>query len=193
MSAGIDRRGAESTTRSTSTGASPVLRVVRSSAAETAALRRAVLRPHLAIRQMTLAGDQHPDTTYLAVRALAGNGAVLGCVRLEPAPCPWADSIDLDAHAPWQLRAMATDPCARGTGLGRLLVEAAITHVTERGGDLIWCNARVGAEGFYSRLGLRTVTAPFSISDVPEDHVGMVRSLPSGSAEPGHHLDGGKG
>lgn len=176
MSAGIDPRGV----RSTLTGISPGLRVVRSSAEETAALRRAVLRPHFGIKQMTLAGDRNPETAYLAVRALAGNGAVLGCVRLEPVACPWSETIDTaPAAAPgaWQLRAMATDPCARGSGLGRLLVEAAARHVTERGGDLIWCNARVGAEGFYSRLGFRTVTGPFGVAEIPEEHVGMLRPL----------------
>ncbi|MBA3340148.1 MAG: GNAT family N-acetyltransferase [Geodermatophilaceae bacterium] len=174
MSTGFQR----TVPRSGSTGVSPGLRVVRSSAEETAALRRAVLRPHLAIRQMTVAGDQNPDTAYLAVRALAGNGAVLGCVRLEPVGCPWSDSIDADTQAAWQLRSMATDPCARGSGLGRLLVEAALNHVAERGGDLVWCNARVGAEGFYSRLGFHTVTGRFAISEVTEDHVGMIWTRP---------------
>ncbi len=155
------------------------LRVTRSSAEETAALRRAVLRPHLTIRQMTVAGDQNPDTAYLAVRALAGNGALIGCVRLEPVPCPWADSVDIDTGKSWQLRAMATDPSARGSGVGRLLVEAAVNHVADRGGNAIWCNARVGAEGFYTRLGFHTVTGQFTVAEVPEQHVGMVRSVPS--------------
>lgn len=157
------------------------LSLTRSSAEETAALRRAVLRPHLPIEQMTLAGDQSPDTAYLAVRARPGAsripGALLGCVRLEPMPCPWPDVLDPLATASWQLRAMATDPSARGTGLGRMLVDAAVDHVTERAGDLIWCNARVRAEGFYSRLGFQTVTSPFLVREVPEQHVGMIRRL----------------
>ncbi len=175
MSTGTERMGM----RSTSTGLSSGLHVTRSSAEETAALRRAVLRPHLTIRQMTLVGDQGPDTAYLAVRALAGNGALVGCVRLEPVPCPWTESIDVDTDNAWQLRAMATDPSARGSGVGRLLVEAAVNHVAERGGKAIWCNARVGAEGFYSRLGFRTVTDAFAIAEVSEDHVGMVRPVTS--------------
>lgn len=173
MSTGIDRTGPESA----ATGVDPGLRVVRSTSEETAGLRRAVLRPNLELNQMTIAGDQNPDTAFLAVRVPSGNGDILGCLRLEPVPCPWADAIEEDPRAAWQLRGMATDPSARGTGLGRLLVEAAVSHVTERGGDLIWCNARVGAEGFYARLGFGTVTAPFSVRDVSEDHVGMVRSV----------------
>lgn len=173
MTAKIDRTGSQSPSK----GSLPGLRITRSSAEETAALRRAVLRPHLTIRQMTVAGDQNPDTAYLAVRALAGNGAVLGCLRLEPVPCPWTEALSGESTAGWQLRAMATDPCARGTGVGRSLVDAAVNHVAEAGGDVLWCNARVGAEGFYSRLGFRTVTDRFTVSEVAEAHVGMVREL----------------
>lgn len=167
--------------------------VIRTSAEETVALRRAVLRPHFTLEQMVVAGDENPDTAYLAVRAPAGDGAILGCLRLQPMPCPWAQAFD-EAASPnpgrercgirparcnsnWQLRAMATDPSARGTGLGRRLVEAAVTYVAERGGDLIWCNARNSAEGFYARLGFRTVTDRFALPDVAEDHVGMVLGL----------------
>jgi len=150
--------------------------VTRSSAEETAALRRAVLRPHLTIEQMILAGDQNPNTAYLAVRA-ADENPVLGCVRLEPVACPWPEALQEPAQAPWQLRAMATDPAVRGKGLGRLLVEAAVQHVAQRGGDLLWCNARIGAEHFYMRLGFRPVTGHFAIPDVPEEHLGMVRRV----------------
>lgn len=151
--------------------------VSRSSAEETAELRRAVLRPHLRIEQMALGGDQHPDTAYLCVRAMGRAGAVLGCVRLEPVACPWNAELDVPGEAGWQLRAMATDPAARGTGLGRRLVQAAVDHVGAHDGDLIWCNARVGAEGFYARLRFRTVTEPFLVDGTPEEHVGMVLEL----------------
>jgi len=104
---------------------------------------------------------------------------MLGCVRLEPVPCPWAADLDVAVAegASWQLRAMVTDPAVRGTGLGRLLVEAAVDHVATHGGDMIWCNARVTAQGFYARLGFRSVTERFVVDSVPEEHVGMVRVL----------------
>lgn len=151
------------------------LMVVVSSAEQTAPLRRAVLRPNNTIEQMIMPGDQTPETTYLAVRDSADDGLVVGCLRLEPVPCPWTLALTSESRSAWQLRAMATDPGMRGRGIGRLLVEAAAEHVSLRGGDLIWCNARVSAEGFYARLGFRTVTDPFAVSDVPEAHVGMVR------------------
>ncbi|CAN5430114.1 GNAT family N-acetyltransferase [soil metagenome] len=153
--------------------------VTRSSAEETVALRRAVLRPHLTVEQMVVSGDQSPVTAYLAARSSQCDQAVLGCLRLEPVACPWPEALEAPAQASWQLRAMATDPSARGTGVGRLLVEAAAEHVASHGGDLIWCNARVSAEQFYSRLGFGPVTGYFVVPEVAEEHIGMVlRVLP---------------
>lgn len=155
--------------------------VTVSSAAETAALRQAVLRPQLTIEQMALGGDQNPDTVYLAARvaprAPTDHSTVVGCVRLEPVRCPWPQVARAWAGHAWQLRAMATDPSVRGKGLGRLLVEAAVAHVTDQGRDLIWCNARISAAGFYSRLGFTGVTGEFAVSGVAEPHIGMVREL----------------
>jgi len=148
--------------------------VTRATAEETAALRRTVLRPHLSIEQMALSGDQNPQTAYLAVRSPDDSQQVLGCLRLEPVNCPWPDALEVPAQSPWQLRAMATDPSVRGSGIGRLLVEGAVGHVLAQGGDLIWCNARMGAEQFYIRLGFRPVSGTFAVPGAPEAHVGMV-------------------
>ena len=130
-------------------------------------LRSAVLRDG---GPADLPGDGDPATVHLAARTAGGR--VAGVVRFSPAPCPWRP----DARAPWQLRAMATDPALRGTGAGRALVEAGLALVGDRGGDLMWCNARVAAEGFYRRTGLTTVTAPFDVPPIGP-HVGMLVEL----------------
>ncbi|MGY1649719.1 GNAT family N-acetyltransferase [Geodermatophilus sp. SYSU D01119] len=130
-------------------------------------LRSAVLRDG---GPAGLPGDDDPATVHLAART--ADGRVAGVVRLSPAPCPWRD-----ARAPWQLRAMATDPAVRGTGAGRALVAAGLALVAGRGGDLVWCNARVGAAGFYGRLGFAVVTAPFDVPPIGP-HVGMLTAVP---------------
>ena len=53
---------------------------------------------------------------------------------------------------------MATDPAVRGTGAGRALVVEGLARVAARGGDLVWCDARVAAAGFYERMGFAVVT-----------------------------------
>lgn len=109
-------------------------------------------------------------TFHLAART--AGGAVVGVVRFSPAPCPWRR----DAHAPWQLRGMATDPGVRGTGAGRVLITEGLARVAARGGDLVWCDARVPALGFYERVGFAVVTDEF---DKPEGgpHRGMLIDL----------------
>ena len=46
-----------------------------------------------------------------------------------------------------------------------------------RGGDLVWCDARVTAAGFYERMGFATVTAPYDKPPIGP-HIGMVISVP---------------
>ena len=137
------------------------------SAETTYALRRAVLRPHGG--DITWAGDEDPATFHLAART--ADGAVVGVVRFSPAPCPWRD----DAAAPWQLRGMATDPAVRGSGAGRALLAEGLARVAARGGDLVWCDARVGAAGFYERQGFVVVSEPFDKPGIGP-HVGMLVS-----------------
>jgi predicted GNAT family N-acyltransferase len=134
----------------------------------TLALRSAVLRGG---GPAVLPGDDAPDTFHLAARD--DEGRVLGVVRFSPAPCPWRP----DAGAPWQLRGMATDPEVRGAGAGRLLLADGLIRVGARGGDVVWCDARVSAAGFYERFGFAVVTEAYDKPGIGP-HVGMVIDLP---------------
>jgi ribosomal protein S18 acetylase RimI-like enzyme len=137
-------------------------------AALTYELRRAVLRPDGG--EITWAGDEDPATFHLAART--PDDRVVGVVRFSPAPCPWRPL----AAAPWQLRGMATDPAFRRSGAGRALVVDGLARVAARGGDLVWCDARVGAAGFYERMGFTVVTEEFEKPGIGA-HVGMLKDL----------------
>ena len=135
----------------------------------TYALRGAVLRPNGG--EIIWAGDEDPRTFHLAARS--SDGAVVGVVRFSPAPCPWRP----EAQTPWQLRGMATDTTVRGSGAGRALVDDGLTRIAARGGDLVWCDSRVTAAGFYERMGFTVVTEPFEVPGIGP-HVGMLIDLP---------------
>jgi predicted GNAT family N-acyltransferase len=135
----------------------------------TYALRGAVLRPNGG--EIAWAGDEDPATFHLAARS--ADGAVVGVVRFSPAACPWRS----DAGAPWQLRGMATAPGLRGAGVGRELLVVGLARVAARGGDLVWCDARTTAAGFYERMGFAVVTDPFDKPGIGP-HVGMLIPLP---------------
>ncbi|TFV72589.1 N-acetyltransferase [Blastococcus sp. CT_GayMR19] len=131
-------------------------------------LRRSVLRPDGG--EITWAGDEDPATFHLAARI---DERVVGVVRFSPAPCPWRP----EARAPWQLRGMATDPALRGAGVGRALLVDGLIRLTDRGSDVVWCDARVTAAGFYERFGFTVVTEPFDKPGIGP-HVGMVADVP---------------
>jgi predicted GNAT family N-acyltransferase len=137
-------------------------------------LRGAILRPNGG--EITWAGDEDPATFHLAART--ADGAVVGVVRFSPAPCPWRPL----ASAAWQLRGMATDATVRGSGAGRAMVEDGLRRVAERGGDLVWCDARTTAAGFYERMGFTVVTDEFDKPGIGP-HVGMVIEV-SPAADP---------
>ena len=112
-----------------------------------------------------------PQTLHLAART--PDGSVVGVVQFFPAPCPYRPGV----RTPWQLRGMATHPSVRGSGAGRALVTGGLARVAALGGDLVWCDARTTAVGFYQRLGFTVVGDPF---DEPEvgPHGGMISDVP---------------
>ena len=149
--------------------------VQRVSASETFDLRRRVLRPHQTIEEMTLQGEEAPDTAFFAARD-ATSGIVLATASVQYEAPPWEPQAlrDRDHVGPqnrlevpgdvrsvtgveganaWRLRAMATADGFRGQGLGRRVLEAVIDHVSTRGGGLLWCAARIRAVPFYARAG----------------------------------------
>ena len=141
--------------------------VEESDADTTYPLWRDVLREGRPVARL----EDPSGTFHLAARS--SSGVLVGVVRFSPATCPWRP----EAHTPWQLRGMATDAGARGTGAGRALVTEGLTRVAAGGGDLVWCDARMAAVGFYERMGFAVVTEKF---DKPEGgpHLGMVIALP---------------
>jgi predicted GNAT family N-acyltransferase len=136
-------------------------------AADTYPLRAQELRQG---RPLEMDGDDAPYALHLAAR-LEG-GEIVGVVRFHPRDCPWRE-----AEAPWQLRGMATDPRVRNLGVGRALVAEGLARVVQRGADLVWCDARAAAVGFYQRIGFTVVTDEYDLRPVGP-HIGMIVELP---------------
>jgi predicted GNAT family N-acyltransferase len=72
---------------------------------------------------------------------------------------------------------MATDPRVRGLGAGRALVAEGLTRLSAPGAQLVWCDARKAAVGFYARIGFTVVTDEYQLSPVGP-HRGMIIELP---------------
>ena len=151
-----------------SSGATPgVITIEQVGAAETYPLRAQELRQG---RPVEIDEDDAPYTLHLAARLDGGD--IVGVVRFHPRDCPWRAG-----EGSWQLRGMATDPRGRGLGAGRALVAEGLVQVAARGGDLVWCDARKAAVGFYERIGFSIVTDEYDLRPVGP-HRGMLIELP---------------
>jgi GNAT superfamily N-acetyltransferase len=124
--------------------------VRRAQAAEVRSLQAAVLRP-----DGPLPGDQPPPPEALHVAALE-DGVIVGAATILPAPWPGPGRIPEPA---WRLRGMVTAPAARGTGIGRAVLEEVLGLAAGRGAASAWAEARSPALGFYRRLGWTVVGA----------------------------------
>lgn len=138
-------------------------------------LRHSVLRPFDPPEKLVYAGDEDPDTLHAG--AFADDGSLVGIASVcrEPMPAGSDRRGSVDGGA-WRLRGMATVPAVRGQGLGRALLEACFDHIRARGGDLLWCNARVAALGFYERMDFMAQGEEFEIVPIGPHYV-MTRRL----------------
>jgi ribosomal protein S18 acetylase RimI-like enzyme len=121
-------------------------------------------------RSLVIDEDDAPYAMHLAARLDGGD--IVGVVRFHPRDCPWRPG-----EGSWQLRGMATDPRVRGLGVGRALVADGLVRVAARRGDLVWCDARKAAVGFYERIGFTAVTDYYDLRPVGL-HLGMIIELP---------------
>ncbi|MGI8677186.1 MAG: GNAT family N-acetyltransferase [Jatrophihabitans sp.] len=138
-------------------------------AATTAALRLAVLRTD------ATAGTSAPGDAGDAIHLAAFDGpVVVGAAALLARPFPLRPAV----HNALQLRGMAVDPAHQGTGVGALVLARALDVARSRGDELLWCNARSTARGFYQRLGLGVEGEEFLSLQTGLPHFLMWRPVP---------------
>lgn len=75
-------------------------------------------------------------------------------------------SPKLDFKKQYRLRVMGTDPEYGGKGAGKLIVELAKEIISQKGYDIIWCDAREVALGFYDRLGFEIIGDWYDVPDI---------------------------
>jgi predicted GNAT family N-acyltransferase len=125
-------------------------------AAETYPLRAAVLRAGMPVSAAIFAGDELPTTSHWG--AFTPQGSLVAVASIFQAPLPTTELVG------WQLRGMATDPSVRGQGYGSALLKCLIQrHRTEYPADVLWCNARIVAVGFYEAHGFEKRGSEFVI------------------------------
>lgn len=131
-------------------------------AVDTHDLRRRVLRDGRPDAELHWAGDDDPTTVHLG---MVVDGSIIAVSTwLAIGPTVGAE------RATTQLRGMATEPTLAGTGIGRRLLRAGITHAARGGTRSVWANARVSALRFYERNGFTAVGDVFTTTETGLPH-----------------------
>ena len=111
-------------------------------------IRHKVLWQHKNIDDCGIAIDDQEDAFHLG----AYLNDKLVCIG------SFVKQIHAEFSAPrqYRLRAMATLPEAQNMGLAKILLEKSFNELKLHDIDLLWCDARIVAKGFYSKLGFVT-------------------------------------
>jgi predicted GNAT family N-acyltransferase len=124
-------------------------------------LREAILRQPLGL---TVSRDELFDDAMRQHFCAVSYGAVVGTVSLRP-----LDETTL------HLKQMAVAEARRRERIGARLLAHAEGWAAEAGFRLMVLHARIGAEGFYVRLGYAQEGGPFEENTIP--HIRMIKRL----------------
>jgi GNAT superfamily N-acetyltransferase len=113
--------------------------------------------------------DNRPGAFHLAVRH---DDTILAVASFSPEPTTYRPR-----RSAVRLRGMAVDWPFQQHGLGRLLVATVVDRLRAAGTQVLWCNARDSAGGFYARLGFEVVGDGFVLPESGIAHHVMVLDL----------------
>lgn len=149
--------------------------VVEITAADTAPLRREVLRRGTPSDVIEFPGDTDPTTFHLGAIV---DGQLVGVSTWLLNPDPPGAVLDGDTFdaargqdvITVQLRGMATLDEYQGCGVGTRLVDDGLRRAREMGALVVWARARDTALGFYERAGFDVVGEGFVTSATQLPH-----------------------
>ena len=119
-------------------------------------LRHRVLWPHIEkVEDCVIDIDERADAIHLGVfdgEKIVSIGSLFQM-----------DSNKIQFKNQYRLRAMATDLDYRGQNAGRVLIEKSFELLKEKGVDVLWCDARKIAVGFYESLGFSMLPEEYEV------------------------------
>ncbi len=131
---------------------------------ETVPLRHRLLRAGQPLAAVKMSGED--GAVWFGV---THDGKVEGTAGLFRETSP-------DGDSEFRLRGMTTSSVIRGSGLGRMLVDALVDRVRTDGADSVWCAARIEAAGFYEQVGFEQTSEQYDVKDIGP-HVRMKRTV----------------
>ena len=144
------------------------MKVLRISASDTHNIRHKMLRQDFSLEECVFPGDEEDQTFHL--------GAFMENKLVSVASFYYENSPEfLDEHQ-YRLRGMATMPEFQHQGLSSELLKMAFPMVKQNFCTLLWCNTRVSAEGFYTKVGFQRKGDIFEIPGIGS-HILMLKPI----------------
>lgn len=126
---------------------------------ETYDLRHRVLWPHiLNVQECVIDIDHRPDAIHLGTFDENRLVAIGSLFEFE--------THKISHPRKYRLRAMATDPDYRGRHTGEMLVKKAIEILKSKNVDVLWCDARLKAVGFYEKIGFKMIDEIYEVPKI---------------------------
>ena len=102
--------------------------------------------------------DEREDAIHLG--AFLDDQLVAVCSLFE------MHSSKIEDKKQYRLRAMASLPEVRGSGAGKMIVQEALRLVEAKGMEVLWCDARKVALGFYEKLGFERIDEWYEVPKI---------------------------
>ncbi|NEV93071.1 GNAT family N-acetyltransferase [Psychroflexus sp. YR1-1] len=130
---------------------------------DTIDLRHLVLREGKPRSSSHMEGDHLKSTKHIGAFADSKCVGILSLFR--------AKTDHLPGVSQYQLRGMAVDPAYRGKDIGKELVRFSESELKKMKVEMLWCNAREMAVGFYKKLNFEILSDRFHIPEVGPHYV----------------------
>ena len=134
------------------------MKVMQISATDTYNIRQKMLRPGRQVNDCIFANDDDDQTIHL--------GAFIDGKLVSVASFYFNNNPQFNANVQYQLRGMATLPDHQNQGLSKELLKFGFPLIKQNFCELVWCNARTSAEGFYTKTGFESIGEVFDIPDI---------------------------
>ena len=144
------------------------MKVMQISPQDTYGIRQQMLRPGLEIDHCKFQNDEDDNTIHL--------GAFIEGRLVSVASFYFNNNPRFNEDVQYQLRGMATLPEHQNQGFSRELLKFGFPLIKRNFCQLVWCNARLNAEGFYKKTGFEAIGNTFNIPDIGH-HILMIKKF----------------
>ena len=130
-------------------------------------LRHKVLRPNLHFEASCLPSDNAPNAIHFTLKK---DDTILSVASL------YSESLETMTNKnTYRLRGMATEPSEQRKGFGTMILRGAMDYLKkETDVEILWCNARVTAFGFYEKMGFTILGEIFDIPNLGPHKTGYI-------------------